>query len=159
MLLTTVPYICSKTASCWDVLENPCPPLHSLSLLFCWRQGNAKYYIFFLDTGFINVIWDHKSQKHKRVQNMEKHHLDITGIFLAELLSCSLRNKYKQLQLFSNYFFIFGATKPNIVAKFIKLKYERNLFSGDSIILLGLKKIYFSSQKGNDGKLRLWCKC
>lgn len=45
--------------------------------------------------------------------------------FLAELPSCSLRSKYKQLQLFSNYFFIFGASKANIATKFIRLKYER----------------------------------
>lgn len=165
MLLTTVPYICSKTASCWDILEKHFPPLHSLSLLFCWGQGNATYYTFSLDTGFI-IIWDPWKSETQRSPEYGKTSSGYFRDFLAQLLSCSLRIKYKQLQLFSTYFFVFVASKSNIADKFIRLKYERKKSvlrkyerkkSVLSITLLGLKKkiIYISSQKGNDGKLRL----
>lgn len=124
MLLTTSPFICSKTASCWDVLENHCPPLHSLSLLFCWGHGNAKHYLFSLDTkGSSTSSETHRSQKHRWVQNMEKYHQDISGIFLLNYSAAASEAHINNP--FPTTFSFLVASKSNIVAKFIRLQHER----------------------------------
>lgn len=83
-------------------------------------------YIFSLDTrGSLTSSENHKSQKNRRVQNMEKSLLDISGGFFlsySALASEANLNNYNSFPTASSFFW---ALKSNIAVKSTGLQQER----------------------------------
>lgn len=138
-------------------------PAHNCILWACSSAGGRgiQSITSSLDTKGSSISSEtHRSQKHRLVQNMEKHHLDISGIFLLSYSAAASEAHINNP--FPITFSLFAASKSNIAAKFIRLQHERkkSVLRRQSYTpwLKKKKIIYISSQKGNDGKLRLWCK-